>query len=85
MNFLDFEGKDPEDAISQAASYFNVPQEELEIEIVSLGSSGLFGLLGGRKPKSAPPLKGKSLQRNPKKEWPKLKINMKLNLKKMKI
>ena len=40
MNFLDFEGKDPEDAISQAATYFNVPQEELEIEIVSLGSSG---------------------------------------------
>jgi spoIIIJ-associated protein len=51
MNFLDFEGKDPEDAISQAASYFNVPQEELEIEIVSLGSSGLFGLLGGKKAK----------------------------------
>ena len=51
MNFLDFEGKDPEDAISQAATYFNVPQEELEIEIVSLGSSGLFGLLGGKKAK----------------------------------
>lgn len=51
MNFMDFEGKDPEDAISQAAAYFNVPQEELEIEIVSLGSSGLFGLLGGKKAK----------------------------------
>jgi spoIIIJ-associated protein len=49
MNFLEFEGKDPEDAINQAATYFNVPQEELEIEIVSLGSSGLFGLLGGKK------------------------------------
>ena len=51
MDFLDFEGKDPEDAISQAATYFNVPQEALEIEIVSLGSSGLFGLLGGKKAK----------------------------------
>jgi spoIIIJ-associated protein len=51
MNFLEFEGKDPEDAISQAAAHFNVPQEELEIEIVSLGSSGLFGLLGGKKAK----------------------------------
>jgi spoIIIJ-associated protein len=51
MNFLEFEGKDPEDAMSQAASHFNVPQEELEIEIVSLGSSGLFGLLGGKKAK----------------------------------
>ncbi len=51
MNFLEFEGKDPEDAISQAAAHFNVPQEELEIEIISLGSSGLFGLLGGKKAK----------------------------------
>ncbi len=51
MNFLEFEGKDPEDAMSQAASHFNVPQEELEIEIISLGSSGLFGLLGGKKAK----------------------------------
>lgn len=51
MNFLEFEGKDPEDAILQAAAHFNVSQEELEIEIVSLGSSGLFGLLGGKKAK----------------------------------
>ena len=51
MDFLEFEGKDPEDAILQAAAHFNVPQEELEIEIVSLGSSGLFGLLGGKKAK----------------------------------
>jgi spoIIIJ-associated protein len=51
MNFLEFEGKDPEDAILQAAAHFNVPQEELEIEIISLGSSGLFGLLGGKKAK----------------------------------
>lgn len=51
MNFLEFEGKDPEDAISQAVAYFKVPQEKLEIEIVSLGSSGLFGLLGGKKAK----------------------------------
>jgi spoIIIJ-associated protein len=51
MIFLEFEGKDPEEAISQAAAHFNVPQEELEIEIISLGSSGLFGLLGGKKAK----------------------------------
>jgi spoIIIJ-associated protein len=62
MNFLEFEGKDPEDAISQAAAHFNVHPEELEIDIVSLGSSGLFGLLGGKKAKiraavkSAPPV-----------------------------
>ncbi len=51
MNFIEFEGKDPEDAISQAVAHFKVPPEELEIEIISLGSSGLFGLLGGKKAK----------------------------------
>jgi spoIIIJ-associated protein len=57
MNFLEFEGKDPEDAMTQAAAHFNVPQEELEIEIISLGSSGLFGLLGGKKAKIRAALK----------------------------
>jgi spoIIIJ-associated protein len=57
MNFLEFEGKDPEDAIVHAAAHFNVPQEELEIEIISLGSSGLFGLLGGKKAKIRAALK----------------------------
>ncbi len=57
MNFVEFEGKDPEDAISQAIAYFNVPPEDLEIEIVSLGSSGLFGLLGGKKAKIRAALK----------------------------
>lgn len=66
MNFLDFEGKDPEDAISQAASYFNVPQEELEIEIVSLGSSGLFGLLGGKKAKIRAAIKAEITAEEPK-------------------
>jgi len=57
MNFVEFEGKDPEDAISQAIAHFQVPAEELEIEIVSLGSSGLFGLLGGKKAKIRAALK----------------------------
>jgi len=58
MNFVEFEGKDPEEAIAQAKAYFNVPPEELEIEIVSLGSSGLFGLLGGKKAKIRAAVKG---------------------------
>ncbi len=57
MNFVEFEGKDPEDAIAQAIAHFKVPPEELEIEIVSLGSSGLFGLLGGKKAKIRAALK----------------------------
>ena len=48
MEFLDFEGKTTEEAIENAAVHFQAPPEELEIEIVSVGSPGIFGL-GGRK------------------------------------
>ena len=48
MEFLEFEGKTTEEAIENAGVHFQVPPEELEIEIVSVGSPGIFGL-GGRK------------------------------------
>jgi spoIIIJ-associated protein len=48
MEFLEFEGKTTEEAIRNASAHFQVPSEELEIEIVSVGSPGIFGL-GGRK------------------------------------
>jgi spoIIIJ-associated protein len=48
MEFLEFEGKTTEEAIENACAHFQVPSEELEIEIVSVGSPGIFGL-GGRK------------------------------------
>ena len=48
MEFLEFEGKTTEEAIEKACAHFEVPSEELEIEIVSVGSPGIFGL-GGRK------------------------------------
>ena len=48
MEFLEFEGKTTEEAIEAACAHFQVPSEELEIEIVSVGSPGFFGL-GGRK------------------------------------
>ena len=50
MEFLEFEGKTTEEAIENACAHFQVPAEELEIEIVSVGSPGIFGL-GGRKAK----------------------------------
>jgi spoIIIJ-associated protein len=63
MEFVEFEGKSTEEAIENACAHFQVTPEQLEIEIVSVGSSGLFGL-GGRKAKiqaalreeTAPPL-----------------------------
>jgi len=48
MEFLEFEGKTTEEAIANAGAHFQVPSEELEIEIVWWGSPGFFGL-GGRK------------------------------------
>jgi|UniRef100_A0A7C3UZE2 spoIIIJ-associated protein len=48
MEFLEFEGKTTEEAIEQACSHFKLPPESLDIEIISVGSPGLFGL-GGRK------------------------------------
>jgi spoIIIJ-associated protein len=50
MEFLEFEGKTTEEAIEQACAHFQLPPESLDIEIISVGSPGLFGL-GGRKAK----------------------------------
>jgi|UniRef100_A0A7C3SIE3 spoIIIJ-associated protein len=44
MEFLEFEGKTTEEAIKNACAHFQLPPENLEIEIVSVGSPGLFGL-----------------------------------------
>ena len=48
MEFQEFEGKSAEEAIELACAHFQVPPEQLEIEIVSVGSPGIFGL-GGKK------------------------------------
>jgi len=50
MEFKEFEGKSTEDAIEAACAHFQASPEQLEIEILSVGSPGLFGL-GGRKAK----------------------------------
>jgi spoIIIJ-associated protein len=48
MEFQEFEGKSTEEAIEVACAHFQVPPEQLEIEIISVGSPGIFGL-GGKK------------------------------------
>jgi spoIIIJ-associated protein len=50
MEFREFEGKTTEEAVQEACAHFQVPPENLEIEIISVGSTGLFGL-GSRKAK----------------------------------
>ncbi|MGB9712955.1 MAG: Jag N-terminal domain-containing protein, partial [Dissulfurimicrobium hydrothermale] len=47
---MEFEGKTVEQATELACKHFSLPADELDIEILSKGSSGIFGL-GGRKAK----------------------------------
>lgn len=49
-DFLEFEGKTVEHAIEAACKHFNISKEELKYEIITRGSTGLFGL-GSKKAK----------------------------------
>ncbi len=48
---FEFEGKTKEEAIEKACKELNVSREELEVEVIESGSSGIFGIVGGRKSK----------------------------------
>jgi len=41
----DFYGKEVADAIKEACEEFGVPQEQLDIEVIATGSTGIFGLI----------------------------------------
>ncbi len=49
MSVLEIEERNVEDAIALACQKLNLPREQLEIEIVSKGSSGIFGIVGAKK------------------------------------
>jgi len=49
MKEHEFEGKTTEEAVRNASRELGIPEEDLEIEILEPGSSGIFGLVGGRK------------------------------------
>jgi spoIIIJ-associated protein len=49
MNSIETEGKTVEDAISKACEELKLAREELEIEILTNGSSGFLGLVGAKK------------------------------------
>ena len=48
MPVIEFEGKTTEEALEKARAQLHIPSDELKFEIVSTGSSGIFGL-GGKK------------------------------------
>jgi spoIIIJ-associated protein len=51
METYEFEGKSAEEAIKKAAIELNIPEEELDIDILEPGSAGIFGLVGAKKTK----------------------------------
>ncbi|MDR3557383.1 MAG: RNA-binding cell elongation regulator Jag/EloR [Syntrophobacteraceae bacterium] len=51
MSTLEFEEKSVEEAIELACRQLKLPREKLEIEIISKGSSGIFGIVGARRAK----------------------------------
>ncbi len=51
MSTMEFEEKTLEEAIAVACEKFNLPQDKLEIEVISRGSSGIFGIVGVKKAK----------------------------------
>lgn len=51
MSTLEIEEKSVEVAIALACEKLKLPQEKLDIEIISKGSSGIFGIVGAKKAK----------------------------------
>ncbi len=51
MSVLEIEEKSLEEAIRVACERLKLPRELLEIEIISKGSSGIFGIVGAKKAK----------------------------------
>jgi spoIIIJ-associated protein len=49
MEDNEFEGKTTEEAIQRASRELNIPEEDLDIDIIEPGSAGIFGLVGGKK------------------------------------
>ncbi len=51
MSVIEVEEKSIEDAIALACQKLKLPREKIEIEVLSKGSSGIFGIVGARKAK----------------------------------
>lgn len=57
---LEFEGKVVEKALQKASEALNIPKEKIKYNVVSYGSSGIFGLVGAKKAKICVTLPEKS-------------------------
>lgn len=48
---MEFEDKNLKAAVKKAAKYLKVPEETIRYEVISYGSTGIFGLVGAKKAK----------------------------------
>ncbi|ETR74675.1 MAG: Single-stranded nucleic acid binding R3H domain protein [Candidatus Magnetoglobus multicellularis str. Araruama] len=51
MNYIEFVGRTAEDAVKQACKEIGVSKDKLKYDVVSFGSTGIFGLVGSKKAK----------------------------------
>jgi spoIIIJ-associated protein len=51
MKYLEFDGKTAEDAVQKACKELNISKEKLKYDVISFGSTGIFGLVGTKKAK----------------------------------
>jgi spoIIIJ-associated protein len=62
MASLEIEAKSIEEAIETACLQLDVPREKLEIEILTSGSTGIFGIVGSKKAKIRATVKEESIE-----------------------
>ena len=46
---LEFKGKNVEQAAEEASNKLNIKKEDLKFDVLSYGSTGIFGLVGSKK------------------------------------
>lgn len=62
MASLEIEAKSLEEAIETASQQLDVPREKLEIEILTSGSTGIFGIVGSKKARIRATVKEESIE-----------------------
>jgi spoIIIJ-associated protein len=68
MAVIEVEGKTVDEAIEIACRELNAPREKLEIEVLSAGSTGIFGIVGTKKAKIRASLREEKKEKEEKKE-----------------
>jgi len=51
MNYIEFVGRTADDAVKQASRELGVAKDKLKYDVISYGSTGIFGLVGSKKAK----------------------------------